>query len=81
MSEDRVAVLEVMIEMLTTHDMMRQANPDQSLDDYRDTAVMMLCQRHAEEEMDDLLDVLDQRLANVRRNIEIVRQQIAKERH
>ena len=44
----RVAVLEVMVEML------REPNPDQSLDDYRDVAVMMLAQRYTDDEMDGL---------------------------
>lgn len=76
MTADRVAVLEVMVEMLTAHDMMRDRDPDQALNDYRDVAVMMLAQRHADEEMDGLLDVFDERLAKIRQGVEIARRQM-----
>ena len=79
MTADRIAVLEVMVEMLTTHDMMRDHDPDQALNDYRDVAVMMLAQRHADEEMEGLLDVFDERLAKVRQGVEIARRQWAME--
>ena len=81
MTPKRIAVLEVMVEMLVAREMLREPNPDQSLDDQRDVAVMMLAQRHTDDEMDGLLDVFDERLAKVRQHIEIVRQLQTQERH
>ncbi len=78
---DRLAVLEVMVEMMTSHDMLREPDPDQSLADYGEVAGMMLSQRHTDDEMDGLLSVLGERVVKVRQHIEVVRQLQAKERH
>lgn len=76
---DRMAVLEVMIEMLVAESIIRDAT-DKSLDDYGEVAAMMLDRRHPERDMDALLRVLGERLVKVREHVEIVRQLQAKER-
>lgn len=63
---DRLAVLEVMVEMLTAGDMARWNDPDQALDDYQDVAGMMLSHRHPE---DDLSGLLAERMARVREHL------------
>ena len=78
---DRLAVLEVMVEMLAAHDMMGQPDPDQALADYGGVAAAMLSQRYTDDELDGPLAALDERVVKIRQNIEIFRQQLAKERH
>lgn len=63
---DRLAVLEVMVEMLTAADMARWNDPDQALDDYRDIAGMMLSRRRPEGDLDGLLS---ERVARVREHL------------
>ncbi len=70
---DRLAVLEVMIEMLTAQSMMQEADPDKALDDYGEVAVMMLSLQRSDDEMDNLLPVLSERAAKVREHIKAVR--------
>ena len=76
----RLAALEVMVEMLTAHNMMMEAAPDQAMDDYRDVAVLALSQRRPESELDGLVSALDERLVKVRQHLEIVRELQARER-
>ncbi|MDE0149116.1 MAG: hypothetical protein OXM58_12165 [Rhodospirillaceae bacterium] len=70
---DRLAVLEVMVEMLTAQSMMMEADPDAALADYGEVAVMMLSRRRSEDEMDGLVPLLAERTAKVREHIEAVR--------
>lgn len=67
----RLAVLEVMVEMLTAADMARWNDPDQALDDYRDVAAMMLSDRHPDDDLDGLLS---ERVARVREHLHVYRQ-------
>ena len=45
LSDDRLAVLEVMVEMLTEHTVVRDCDQGQSLSDYRIVAIMGLSRR------------------------------------
>ena len=71
---DRLAVLEVMVEMLTAADMARWNDPDQALDDYRDVAGMMLSHRHPTADLDG---VLAERMARVREHLAAYRRAAA----
>ena len=71
--DDRLAVLEVMVEMLTAHTVVRDRNPDQSVSDYRDVAIMGLSRRRTAEELDDAVEVLDERLVKVQEHLAAVR--------
>lgn len=73
LSDDRLAVLEVMVEMLTARDMATQADQDQSISDYRDVAIMALSRRRTADELDDVVKVLDERLVKVQEHLEAVR--------
>lgn len=73
LSQDRLVVLEVMVEMMTARDMMMQGDPDKALDDYRDVAIMGLSRRRTEDEMDDAVEVLDERLAKVQEHLAAIR--------
>ena len=65
----RLAVLEVMVEMLTAQSMAMEADPDQAMDDYRDVAAMMLSRRRPESAMSGLLAIMDERLMKVREHL------------
>lgn len=69
---DRLAVLEVMVEMLTSYNMFMHPDTDQAMDDYRDSAAMVLCNRRPEEELDGLMSVLEERLMKVREHLHVV---------
>jgi len=65
LSDDRLAVLEVMVEMLTAHTVVRDRDQDQSLADYRDVAIMGLSRRRTADELDDAVAILDERLVKI----------------
>ena len=69
---DRMTVLEVMVEMLTSHDMAMEANQDQALADYREVAIMALSRRRTEDEMDDAVSILDERIIKVQEHLHII---------
>ncbi len=52
---DRMTVLEVTVEMLTSHNMAMEADQDQALSDYREVAIMALSRRRTADEMDDVV--------------------------
>ena len=72
LSDDRLAVLEVMVEMLTAHTVVMDRNQDQSLSDYRDVAIMGLSRRRTSDEMDDVVSILDERLIKVQEHLAAV---------
>lgn len=72
LSDDRLAVLEVMVEMLTAHTVVRDRDQDQSLADYRDVAIMGLSRRRAADELDDAVSILDERLIKVQEHLAAV---------
>lgn len=78
---DRIAVLEVMVEMLTAQSMLREADPDKALADYGEVALTMLAVRHSDDEMDSLIPALVDRTANVQAHIEAVRKVLKEEAH
>ena len=71
---DRIAVLEVMVELLASQSMLREADPDKALADYGEVAVMMLSARHSDDEMDSLIPALVDRTANVQEHIHMIRE-------
>ncbi|MCY3702812.1 MAG: hypothetical protein OXG16_09045 [Rhodospirillales bacterium] len=73
LSDDRLAVLEVMVEMLTARDMAMQADQDQALADYRDVAIMGLSRRRSADELDDAVAILDERLVKIDEHLAAVR--------
>ena len=75
----RLAVLEVMVEMLAAQSMMREADPDRALQDYGEVAVMILTQRHTDAEMDDIVPIMVERSRKIQEMIETTRQQMIKE--
>ena len=81
MTADRIAVLEVMVEMLTAQSMMRDRDPDQALLDYGEVAVMVLSQRYTDDEMDAIVPLMVERSRKIQEQIEICRTQMAKEAH
>ena len=66
---DRLEVLEVMVEMLTSRDILEEADPDQAASDYRDVAIIALSHRRTEDEMDGAVSVLDERLIKIQEHI------------
>ena len=70
---DRMTVLEVMVEMLTTHNMAMEADEDQALADYREVAIMALSRRRTEDEMDDAVSILDERIIKVQEHLSVIR--------
>lgn len=71
---DRIAALEVMVEMLIARDMAMQGNQDQAMDDYKDVAIMALSRRRTADELDDAVSVLDERLIKVQEHLAAIRQ-------
>ena len=70
---DRLSVLEVMVEMLTAHNMAMEADQDRSLADYRDVAIMGLSRRRTDDELDDAVSVLDERLIKIDEHLAAIR--------
>ena len=72
-SSDRIAVLEVMVEMLTAQSIGTEADQDQALADYRDVAIMGLSRRRTADELDDAVAILDERLIKVQEHLAAIR--------
>ncbi len=81
MTAERLAVLEVMVEMLTAMSMVREADPDQAIQDHGETAIMILTQRYTDDEMDAIVPIMVERSRKIQEQVEIVHQQMAKEAH
>ena len=77
---DRMTVLEVMVEMMVTHNMAMEADQDQALNDYREVAIMALSRRRTEDEMDDVVSILDERVVKVQEHLTVIRQMMNQER-
>ena len=60
--------------MLTSHDMTMEADLDQALADYREVATMALSRRRTEDELDDVASVLNERLTEVQKHLNVIRQ-------
>ena len=70
---ERIAVLEVMVEMLTAQSMDREAAPEQAMDDYRDVASMILAERVSDAHAEGVAAILHERVTNVREHLHAIR--------
>ena len=71
---ERMTVLEVMVEMLTSRNMAIEADQHQALADYREVAILALSRRRTEDELDDVVSILDERIIKVEEHLNVIRQ-------
>ena len=70
---ERIAVLEVMVEMLTAQSMDRETSPEQAMDDYRDVATMLLSGRVLDAHAEGVAAILHERMTRIREHLQAIR--------